>query len=261
MLHAEAAPRLRGAPVGALSSRDFHQGERPEARPACRSSGRDGGSGDLAGSSGIVSHARRLCTLADPGAAAAREIVRRQPRLWRKTGLAGLPRTVRSARSRADGGFHVAAVVRSFQTPVLRDGRRFRRADARFAGEVRRLRRQCARKRRPQAAALAQGEHDGGAAAPRDLVTEAFEAWGAMAPRLRLCPPCQSSSGQARSRGCGRGSSCADLQLATHVVRSTTESSIATSSASAAATSCPRSATISRRRAPVSSSVSIVRLA
>ena len=268
MLHTESAPRRRGAPVGALSSRVFRQGQRQEARPACCRTGRRGVPGELAGSPGIIRHARRLCALADPDAAAAREIVRRKKQLWRKTGLAGLqhPRTVRFARSRADGGLDVGAAVRPFPTSVLRDGRRFRRTDARVAGEVRCLRRQCARKRRPQAAALAQGLH-AGSAAPGDLVAEALEVrgHGAKAP----CPPlqvkpasqaCKSSFGQSRSRGCGRGSSCADLQLLTHLVRSTTESSIAMTSVSAAATSCPRSAAISRRRAPVSSSISSVRL-
>jgi hypothetical protein len=71
---------------------------------------------------------------------------------------------------------------------------------------------------------------------------------------------CKSISDQSRSRGCGRGNSSADRQLATHVVRSTTELSSTATSASAAATSCPRSAAISRRRAPVSSSISSVRL-
>ena len=182
MLHAEPAPRRRGAPVGVLSSGDFRQGQRQEARPACCRTGRtDRGDvpGELAGSPGIIRHARRLCALAYPDAATARETVRRKEQLWRKTGLADLqrPRIVRSARSRADGGLDVGAAVRPFQTPVLRDGRRFRRTDACVAGEVRCLRRQCARKRRPQDAALAPGLH-AGSAAPWNLVAEAFEARG-----------------------------------------------------------------------------------
>jgi hypothetical protein len=180
MLHAEPAPRRRGAPVGVLSSGDFRQGQRQEARSACcrtdRTDRRDV-PGELAGSPGIIRHARRLCALAYPDAATARETVRRKEQLWRKTRLAGLqrPRIVRSARSRADGGLDVGAAVRPFQTPVLRDGRRFRRTDACVAGEVRCLRRQCARKRRPQDAALAQGLH-AGSAAPGNLVAEAFGA-------------------------------------------------------------------------------------
>src|ERR1043166_6928325 len=88
-------------------------------------------------------------------------------------------------------------------------------------------------------------------------------------------------------RGCGRGNSSAEPQLATQALtssrgtaspvrlnsskrrrssatsgpeRSTTESSSATASASTAATSCPRSVAISRSRASVSASISSVRL-
>jgi len=194
MLHARSAPRHRRTPVvGVLCSRYFRQGERQEARPACCPGGRSGVAGELAGSPGIVGHARRLCALANTDAA-SREIVRsRQPQPWRETGLPALrrPRTVGFARSRADGGRHVAAAVGSLEAPVLCDGRRFRRPQARLAGEIRRLRPQRARKHRPPDATPAQGHH-GGSAAPGDLVAEALRrgAWRECASsrlQARLC--------------------------------------------------------------------------